>query len=412
MKRCPAISLLVCLLLTAAPASSDTIIVDCNGSGDFVSIQDGVDAAVSGDRVRVLPGIYTQTYARVVFGATRTVNVCFEKNITLESSAGPEVTIIDGGGGTNFGVVASPGPGWPLPSGVSRVVPTVKGFTVRNGVGYNMSTGIAVIEGIARGNIVTDYEVGLASGAVQALSGVPERPCGRTGESLIEDNVADGNYYGICLMGGPGAETAGTIRGNTMTGNNYGAYVVGPGWGTLIGNTIAQNTRGVVASNGASWNHGRLDVSLSGNEIFNNTTNVWATVSVWPNHTASVHMVIGGSQQAANDIYGSSRNIFAGDPGDVCINAAYNWWGSELCDEFVPLFSAPGFPDSCLVYLPFVDQSHATVFAECESTAVSPMSWGSIKAMYLTPGHGRKVGFPARAHDSPALSLSPTTFLR
>jgi parallel beta-helix repeat protein len=383
MKLSLPIYLLACLSLTAVPGSSDTIIVDCNGSGEFLSIQDGVDAAVSGDRVRVLPGVYTQTYSRVVFGATRTVSVCFEKNITLESSGGPEVTIIDGGGGTDFGVVALPGPEWPLSSGASRSVPTVKGFTVRNGVGYNAATGIVIIGGIARGNTVTDYEVGLASGAVWALSGVPEQPCGRSGESLIEDNVAEGNgLYGICLMGAPGAETAGTVSGNTMTGNWFGAYVVGPGSGTLVGNTIAQNTRGVVASNGPSWNHGRLDVSLSGNEIFNNTTNVWASVSVWPNHSASVHVVIGGAQEDANDIYGSSRNVRAGDPGDVCINAAYNWWGSELCDEFVPLFDAPGVPDSCFVYLPFLDESHTTVFAECESTAISPTSWGSIKAMY------------------------------
>ncbi len=77
-------SLIVILLLFSVSATlAGTIIVDKNGSGQFRSIQPAIDAASTGDTVKVWPGTYSDQ------------GVTLNKNITLMGS-GYENTIITG----------------------------------------------------------------------------------------------------------------------------------------------------------------------------------------------------------------------------------------------------------------------------------------------------------------------------
>jgi len=64
--------------------------VDDNGTADFNNIQAAVDAASDGDEIIVMPGTYTGNGDQVVD--------MHGKELWLHSSAGPEVTIIDGDG--------------------------------------------------------------------------------------------------------------------------------------------------------------------------------------------------------------------------------------------------------------------------------------------------------------------------
>jgi hypothetical protein len=83
---CKAITPLI-VLLFAATVAGDTIYVCWDGSGDYVLIQEGIDAAQDGDEVVVCDGTYTGLGNK---------NLDFHgKAITVRSANGPQACIID-----------------------------------------------------------------------------------------------------------------------------------------------------------------------------------------------------------------------------------------------------------------------------------------------------------------------------
>ena len=106
-------------LMTASVSPGSVIVVDCSGGGDYLTLRDGIEAAVDGDTVRVAPGTYTGPDNRDLDFAG--------KAIVVASECGPEDTVIDCGSAARAFDFHSAEP----------MTARLSGFTIANGSATN-----------------------------------------------------------------------------------------------------------------------------------------------------------------------------------------------------------------------------------------------------------------------------------
>ncbi len=87
MKLAPIVMITLAIAVVAIPAGAQSITVDASGKGDYLTIQEGLDAAVEGGEVVVVAGTYTGDGNRDLDFGT--------KKLTLMSTGGASETIID-----------------------------------------------------------------------------------------------------------------------------------------------------------------------------------------------------------------------------------------------------------------------------------------------------------------------------
>lgn len=210
--------LLVLATLAPCPAAA----VTRNVPADYATIQLALNASTAGDVVLVAPGTYHETLQFPVA----------QDGVTLVSSGGPDVTILDGG--------------HQLPSVVSfqDVGPgtRLEGFTITNGGSPPSTTGGGILcIGAApeiRNNTIRN-NAGQAAGGLYLDSGSAPWIVG----NRIEDNDApNGSGGGIYCDHGSSPR----IEGNVIARNTCAAYGGGiTVWQhsapTLVGNTIVSN---------------------------------------------------------------------------------------------------------------------------------------------------------------------------
>lgn len=80
-------------LFVSITAGASIITVAQDGSGDYLTIQEGIDAASAGDTVSVMPGYYNTAGEREINGEMRRANVFLKSGVDLQG-AGPEGVII------------------------------------------------------------------------------------------------------------------------------------------------------------------------------------------------------------------------------------------------------------------------------------------------------------------------------
>ncbi len=365
------LSVVSLLAVLPAPAAADLIIVDGSGGGDYLTIQEGVDAAAwSGDTVLVYPGTYADIHN--CGGYCEPVNVCIEKSITLVSLNGPEVTVIDGGDGAQLGIMV--GYGDPV---------VIEGFTVISGWrGGRSDAAITAYSGEVCGNVCLGYGTGITTDSWWYAGRGSERSEARDTAIVIADNTVEANETGIFVRSWSGSHAL--VSGNSVHGGQFaGVSVYGLGSVSLVGNEISGSTRGVRIQN-PSWNAGSLlSVDLQSNRIVDNVeTNIeiyLAEVSTG----SDCHVTIGGAPEHANDIYGAPINLKAAAYNvDLLLDATYNYWGSIACTTFVPLFDIhENIPDSAFIFEPFLDETH-TIAYDCQGVPVEQLSWGRIKSLF------------------------------
>jgi hypothetical protein len=374
--RLPSALLAFIIAILAANAAGATIItVSGDGSADFLTIQEAIEAALPNALILVFPGTYTDLHEVILPGhGDLLVNAHIWKPVSVAGMQGPDVTFVDGGGQATAGIV------------VSYAGASVTGLTVQNGSGDLGSTGIVVAAGEASGNVCSGYRTGLSVISLPAAEAAD--PPDRRGRGAdILNNKVEWSDCGIRVEAdSPGGPT--TISGNLLHRNDFGIVVTaGEGEFSIVGNDVLFNRRGVVLRCESPLRRARepLDVTLGYNLIQSNSVaNIEISAAAgFESHVFDV--TIGGAVEAANNVLSSVVNLSAVSAAGVTltIDAPYNFWGDTVCAVFEPKFQIDaGIPEENFVFEPFVNEDHSTVYPECEAPVVDPRSWGGIKGLY------------------------------
>ncbi len=215
--------------------------------GDSATIQGAIDQAVDGNTVLVAPGTYLE-------------NINFlGKAIRVQSTDGPEVTIIDG---NSAGPVVS----FITSEGSAAIL---EGFTLQHGwANYfpHYSGGGIDIERASptiRKNVVTNNRACSSGGGISVYFGSP----------TIEENIIENNYRDGCTGGSPGGGIYVGGNSNTRILNN----IIRANQWTSSGGGIGLNASGstLIQENHIEGNsvQGTSPASRGGGiSLFNNST--------------------------------------------------------------------------------------------------------------------------------------------
>ena len=379
-------------------------------TGDAPSIQAGIDSSQAGDHIRVFPGTY---YESIAFQG---------KSIRIFSHAGPQATVIDGGG--------EPGSVVRFTGGETEGA-EIAGFTIRGGVA-NLGGGILVqnSEPSIRDNRIEDnVATGIAGigwgGGVFLLGEDKSRVYRPVLEgNLIVNNEAAGQGGGIGAFGYVGPTIIGnTIRNNrALTGDGGGIWIITAlGSPRIVDNELYRNTAGdhaggllvasslgvdvcvkfnVLAANAAGGRPSAQDVGAAmwivrgRGEVANNT--FWANRDNSGRLGAAIYLDHSeGLVFARNIVSESTGGGISCVGGDVAIIDNLFWESSVSCPGGAamgniignPLFCNSSELDFTLARLsPALEHPAGPLGARpdigCTLVAVSRESWGGLKLRF------------------------------
>jgi len=312
--RCFYVSV-ICLLFPVLGLSA-TIHVPA----DQPTIQDGIDAAVTGDTVLVAPGTYVE-------------NIDFKgKAITVTSKMGPEVTIIDGNyAGSVVTFDSDEGPDTVL-----------EGFTLTNGTGtsigvnYYNGGGVRCLEASPKitGNIITGNSVNNKGGGISCSDHSYPSITG----NIITKNSAN-NGGGIFSFWYSSPTITGNIIAKNSAINGGGIYGSDGSNLTIVNNTITENTAG---DNGG----GVCCTNNSSSAIWNNI--------LWNNDAPEGPEIWIGSQSSPSTVHVGFSDVEGGQASvHVESNCTFNWGPGAINAD--PLFIN-------------MDDFHLTWYSPCKDT--------------------------------------------
>jgi len=242
--------------MTAGVVQAAVIHVPDPGSG-ILTIQDGIDIAVTGDEVVVAAGTHA---GPINFNG---------KGITVRSESGPDVTIIEGSGLQNV-VVFDSG------EGADSVL---RGFTVQ-GTTFTCGIFISGASPIIEENVIRDHQT-LGDGAGIRATG----SYALIRKNVIRDNRVStlrspANGAGLHVTGGAPEIVNNFILNNSVyafatlpIANGGGLYQSG-GTPRIVGNVFAGNrtteTSGGLQLGGAIYISGTADAVVANNTFYNN----------------------------------------------------------------------------------------------------------------------------------------------
>lgn len=321
--------------INSSRAVSPTHIVSADGTGDFPTIQDAINAAVPGEIILASAGTYFE-------------NLSFTPGVGVRSISGPGLTIIDGQGqGT---VVAF--------NGSFDSTAAIVGFTITGGQGgsYPVSGGgIQCINGAApliANNIITDNQADYGGGIFCKSNSLNQGTAPIVRNNIIEGNRASTNGGGLAADD----FTAPIMDGNVITGNwasgNGGGVYCFRSSGTFEGNIVALDT---AALGSGLFMTQDSDVLVDGNTFWDNyaTSQFGATISIdasEPNPVITNNIIVG---DAAYGVFSgfAPENLILGC-NDIWNNTLGNYGGTISNQTGIngnisvdPLLCVPGIGD-------------------------------------------------------------------
>ena len=261
------LAFILATLIVTVPCIGETIIVDPNGSADYINIQNAINASWDGDIIEVQPGTYSENVYFNGRAITLTSEDPNDPNIvesTIITAVSGSLVVFNAGEDGNSVVT-----GFTISSGDNGILcistsPTIKNniinncgnggiygqegampFITNNIISGNSGTGIYDCDGRISNNTIAGNTATFISGAAYGGGLVY---C----DGEISDNIITGNnatvISGNDAYGGGLYNCDGEISNNTITDNNatardnaYGGGLANCG-GTLSSNTISNNT--------------------------------------------------------------------------------------------------------------------------------------------------------------------------
>lgn len=199
----------------------NTIHVDPLGGGDFVTIQEAIDAAGPGDEIELAPGTYTGSLNRDLDTGGLTLRIV--------SSAGPDDTIVD---------CQQLGRGFNFHTGEQSTT-LVEGLTIRNGqstAGGGVRCFLSSSPTLRNIRLEDCVSTGSGGGILAAIGSAP-----RIEDAVILDCSAAVNGGGISLAGTSPHISNCTLVGNGAAGSGGGIYF-GTGSAAELHNTIVASS--------------------------------------------------------------------------------------------------------------------------------------------------------------------------
>lgn len=166
-----------------------------------------------------------------------------EKNITVESLNGPDVTILDGGGAANVNRAVF----------IGAAGAVFRGFTVSNAVTTDPGAGIYLQGGAVHDCIVAYNETTGHGGGIFMASGTTVSNC-----LVFRNLIASGSNGGGVYVSNAGLLQDSEIRANRISGNGHGGGVALVGGAARVENCWIHNNTNHYRGGGVSMNQGTL----------------------------------------------------------------------------------------------------------------------------------------------------------